>query len=112
VIPAIAIPVRQKPESGFECPDKHIEILKTFMPSVRKLVLIGWAGKEKVFLEMLRASLPKSAHAIVVGKDEDDAKLITNGLLEEGIPGSFEASVAKGFTGFIENGLADEFLSR
>lgn len=110
VIPAIAIPVQEKPGGSFdECPSEHVEALRACIPSAKTLMLIGWAGKEKKFLKMLEA-LPTDALGVVVGKNEDDAKEIIKGL--PGNPGSYQPSTAKGFTGFVEDGLDGEFLAR
>lgn len=111
VIPAIAIPVQQKPDPGFECPDKHVEVLKACIPSVTKLMLIGWAGKEKAFLEMLKA-LPKDTDVVVVGENQTDAEEIAGELNDQGIPCSFKASAARGFSKFVEEREADAFLAR
>ena len=112
VVPAIAIPVQQKPGPGFdECPDKHIGVLKACLPSVTRLIVIGWAGKEKTFLEMLRGSLSGSVLGVVVGQNRIDAERIIGDLITA-IPGSFKPSTAEGFSDFIKTRAVDEYLFR
>jgi len=110
VIPAIAIPVQEKRGPAFdECPPEHVEALRACIPFVNKVMLIGWQGKEKAFLKMLE-NLPSDALGMVVGAHSADAEKIRDGLVAE-IPGSYKASQANGFSKFIEEGFAEEFLS-
>lgn len=108
VIPAIAIPVQKKLE--FECPGEHLETLRTCLPLVTKLLVVGWQAKEDEFIGLLKRGLPPSVETMVVGKDEADARTITERLQGFGIPGSFRQSTARGFSRFIEDWAVDEFL--
>ena len=50
LFPAITIPAERK--TKFSCPNTHIEVLKKILPKVTKLLIIGWRGAEKHFLDM------------------------------------------------------------
>jgi hypothetical protein len=110
VVPAIAIPVQQKPGPEFdECPENHVDVLKACLPSVTKFIVIDWAGKERAVLDMLRASLSRSVLGIVVGQNKADAERIVVDLTKI-ICGVFKPSTAEGFSDFIKKREVDAFL--
>jgi hypothetical protein len=51
-VPAIAIPVESK--SLFECPPEHLSSLMKLLPSVTKILTIGWRATEEHFLSLLK----------------------------------------------------------
>ena len=53
--PAIAVPVEKKSE--FVCPELHLSTLANLIPSVSKIVTIGWRAMERHFLDMLTKRL-------------------------------------------------------
>lgn len=115
VFPAIAIPVQTKTESHFECPLAHLEHLKAMLPSVTKILIIGWQAREAHFLKMLRGMLPKLQRVMVVGAHAPDAKDTLIRFLDQiqlpYDPQSSNYSVAQGgFTSFVVNREGDEFL--
>jgi len=67
-------------EDTFEWPPRHRAYFEELLPSVTKILIIGWQAKEAHFTEMLREKLPMRgqtvAHILVVGKDADDGKAI------------------------------------
>jgi hypothetical protein len=57
-VPAIAIPVQEK--SSFECPSEHLNVLNESMRKTTKLLIIGWRGMEKHFLQLWNGlAMPK-----------------------------------------------------
>jgi len=53
--PALAIPVEKKSE--FMCPEDHKETLVSLLPSVTKIIAIGWRASEQHFLSLLKNRL-------------------------------------------------------
>jgi hypothetical protein len=81
VVPAIAIPVQTKTEDTFEWPAHHREYFEQLLPSVTKILIIGWQAKEAHFLKLLREKLPRGGltqitHLQVVGRDAAEANKI------------------------------------
>ena len=54
VFPALSIPVENKDE--FSCPPTHVEALEKMLPTVTKMITIGWRATEAEFLNRLLAS--------------------------------------------------------
>jgi hypothetical protein len=71
--PAIAIPVQNKTEETFVWPPNHVTQLQELLPSVTKILIIGWQAREAHFIELLRGSLPRVSHVMVVGSGPLDA---------------------------------------
>jgi hypothetical protein len=69
LFPVIAIPVQNKTEETFACPRTHLTYLQELLPSITKILIIGWQAREAHFLEMLRRGLTKDhlTHLLVVG---------------------------------------------
>lgn len=112
VFPAVAIPVQTKTENHFECPLAHREYLAKMLPTITKILIIGWQAKEAHFLQMLRDNLPKLTHAMVVGQHTpDSAEILTYFLRQIGKPGIPNTFYGEGgFTHFIVSQEGDEFL--
>lgn len=115
VFPAIAIPVQTKTASHFECPSAHLGHLTAMLPTVTKILIIGWQARESHFLQMLRGMLLKLQRVMVVGAHAPDAKDTLIRFLDQiqlpFDPLSSNYSVAQGgFTSFVVNREGDEFL--
>jgi len=68
--PAIAIPIEKKSE--FECPIEHLNALRSCLPEVKKILVIGWRGSEKHFMKELREQIKHPLKSMIVsGKPED-----------------------------------------
>jgi hypothetical protein len=96
VFPALAIPVENKDE--FSCPATHVERLRRLLPSVTRIITVGWRATEADFLDMLK--LTKGPDIMIVsgsteGVDETYANLVRV------IGRSSRCSVDKGFSGLI-----------
>ena len=59
IVPAIAVPVQTKTENFFEWPQSHRFTLEQHLPSVTKILIIGWQAKEAPSMQMLREKLPQ-----------------------------------------------------
>jgi hypothetical protein len=79
-MPALAIPVNTKTQ--FECPPGHIQRLREIIPTVTRLLTIGWRGSEESFLDLWRTTTPKPGVQVVSpgGPDETVANLERVGL--------------------------------
>jgi len=106
--PAIAIPVERK--DVFECPRDHLEALKTCLPLVTKVLIIGWRAMEYDFLTLLQDKLPRSGVSFfIVGKNQEDTRAISAQIADANIAGQF--NLAQGaFSDVASSRGADEFL--
>ena len=110
-LPALAIPVETKTESHFECPPEHLDALRSFLPKVTKILIIGWRATESHFLKLLQDNLKKTAMEVMVvaGKKEWAEDVCVN--LRKGV--NFTSIKAEhGLTEFILNREGEEFLKK
>jgi hypothetical protein len=75
--PAIAIPVQRK--QVFECPSDHVEVLRKLIPETNKLLIVGWRGAERHFVDLLR-TLPKHVQGLIVSGNEKEAQTVAHHL--------------------------------
>jgi len=109
VFPALAIPVEEKLD--FECPAEHVEALKSFLPNVTKILVIGWRATEKPFLEILKSGLGgRNPDITIVNGLSDNSQVAANNLQKVGITGKFRI-LNEGFTDFIRRDSGRVFLS-
>jgi hypothetical protein len=111
--PALAIPVEKKSE--FNCPPDHLRVLADLIPSVTKIITIGWRATEQHFLKMLKAPLTglrRDVDLMVVSGDITGVtETSTNLGLVNPASGSRYATVDKGFSGLIRNvAILEAFL--
>jgi len=100
ILPAIAIPVREKSE--FACPDDHLYTLEHALPSVTHVLCIGWRGAELQFLDRFIKPL-KSARFHIVAQSRDHAEQTTRTLSRwaEVRSEQFTSSMREGFSAFL-----------
>ena len=113
IFPAIAIPVQTKSDDYFECPAAHLAYLAKMLEKVKKILIIGWQGKEAHFLRMLRHNLPMLQQVMVVGAKRSDAEKTFKQFSEEIGKRIFEQNSyigEGGFTDFIVNQEGHEFF--
>jgi hypothetical protein len=117
IVPAIAVPVQTKTENFFEWPQSHRATLEQHLPSVTKILIIGWQAKEAHFLETLRDKLPRAGrqvtHILVVGKDADDSKAILHRFAAELGQSGYNTNhryTDGGFSRFVANREGEAFL--
>jgi hypothetical protein len=110
LFPALAIPVAKKDE--FSCPESHVQALRSALPEVIKIVVIGWRATEDDFLGLLRSSLKKQPPLMIVSGDDKGANETRDNMRKFGVVDMTNAiSVPSGFTGLISNlGLLERFL--
>jgi len=77
---------------------------------VTKLLIIGWRATEITFLQLLAENFRQDVRTMVVAGSSKGAKEIIRRLDQARIGGQFHASVG-GFTDFVKNREADEFLN-
>jgi hypothetical protein len=68
-VPALAVPVRRK--RVFECPDDQLRLLDELLPTVDLVLVVGWAGQEEHFLDLLRSRLRVQQRGAVVACGPD-----------------------------------------
>jgi len=110
VFPAIAIPVERK--SQFECPPEHLQALRSRLPNVTKVIVVGWRAKEDSFLELLSEELRAPLQIMVVEGTDEGAKAVESQLsrvLGSRVPDGIQ-SISTGFTDFILRRRAIQFL--
>jgi SIR2-like domain len=112
LFPAVAIPVENKP--SYECPPEQLKVLDECLPEVTKILVVGWRATENRFLETLAKSIRKVPRIMVVSNiqshaDEIAARIVTS-MREPAIQAHYVQTVAGGFTSFVVNRRADEFL--
>jgi len=117
ILPAIAIPVQTKSEDTFEWPTRHREYLEELLPSVTKILIIGWQAREAHFLQMLRERLPmggrRVARILAVGRNSADANATLHFFASELGQSGYKQSHAhanSGFSQFVANREGEAFL--
>jgi hypothetical protein len=110
LIPALAIPV-ERSKTGFICPEDHMNAFSEFLPSAKKLVIVGWRAAEQTFLGMLTAGLSPDVRTRIVSRDHASAGDIGNRLREAGLKGELKPVVVNGFTEFTKKKRLGEFLN-
>jgi len=107
IFPAIALPVESK--TGYECPAAHLEMLKSCISRVDKLLLVGWRATETDFLKLLRETLPGAVRCLTVAGSDDLARQTVDNIQRAGIEGDFRLAKG-GFTDLVVARAADPFL--
>jgi hypothetical protein len=98
LLPALAVPMRDK--DTFECPAEHIRLLNDALPSVRRLLVIGWRGADPKLLSLI-AERAKGLEAIqIVSRTMDSAIVTADHLRAAGITGDFRFQI-DGFSGLM-----------
>jgi hypothetical protein len=109
-VPAIAVPVRNK--ASFECPKEHVEELQRLLPSVTKILFVGWMGKEQHFLQMLKGSAKSLQLTMFVASGSGEATEIAKRVMEDiGRTSRQNTYITEGgFTEFIRQKQGDAFF--
>jgi hypothetical protein len=116
IVPAIAVPVQRKTDDTFEWPQSQRDALMSYLPSITKVLIIGWQAKEAHFLQMLRDNIPgrgRGLAILVVGKDAVDGKAILDHFASELGQSGYNPNYAcsnGGFTKFVGNREGEVFL--
>jgi len=112
VFPAIAIPVEKKAQ--FEFPQEMLETLAGLLPSISKMLVIGWRATEAHFLSLLgnrltgiRPGVPLHIVAGLESEAEETKVKIHRAMLNNQPNSSLDPG---GFTDFILSRRAEKFL--
>jgi len=97
-VPAIAVPVDSN--KTFECPDDQTRFLRDTASSVKRMLVVGWAGGDQHFLELLSACGCRPSK-IVIACGSADGSRHTNARLASAIPGINSRPVTSGFTDLL-----------
>jgi SIR2-like domain len=115
IAPAIAVPVQTKTENFFEWPQSHRAALEQHLPSVTKILIIGWQAKEAHFLKLLKERLPTGGltqitHLQVIGRDTAEAMNISKQFtadISRNVKKVDYGPTQGGFSHFVAQGLVD-----
>jgi hypothetical protein len=107
LFPALAMPVQEK--SDFECPDPHMESLKTSLPLITKIIVVGWKGADLHFLRLLKQFIKPRLPVCIVSGDSKAGQEVAAKFFEAGIPIAMKAFDG-GFSDFIVSREAETFL--
>lgn len=104
--PALAIPLETK--SSFECPAAHLADFEQLLPHVDRLIVIGWRGSERHFMERFNGKVQRTIPIQLVGHTSTDELTanLANGL---GMVGPWD-SVLGGFSQYLRTAALEEFL--
>ncbi|MGH8527083.1 MAG: hypothetical protein ACREXY_23625, partial [Gammaproteobacteria bacterium] len=103
-----AIPTEVK--KSFDCPNAQLEIMRRDMPNVDRILVIGWRGAEKHYLEELRQITGKATPVLVVSDSERGLDETTDNLTSTGLDGRSIGWSAGGFGAFMETNGLEAFL--
>lgn len=105
--PALALPLIAK--SNFVCPSTHMTALVDRLPSVDRILIIGWRGGESHFLKLLKDRVRKDASYLIInGKEVYGREALTN-LASSGIAGYYKI-LDQGFSDFVHSRGVEEFV--
>jgi hypothetical protein len=79
-LPALAVPTVSK--SSFECSPQHVESLAVLLPHVDRLLVVGWKGQEKTFLDMCAEHIPQGLTGLVISHEIGSATRIAEHLVD------------------------------
>ena len=103
-VPALKIPTVQK--DGFECPDEHIRTLEDRLHKVDRILVVGWKGTEKPFLNLLGKHLTGEVFITVVSDSQENGDATYRQLASTEIRVKGATVIAGGFSAFVEQRLA------
>ena len=106
--PALAIPMTDKED--FECPPGHLQALSQLMPKIDKIITIGWRGRERHFLKLLRGVSIKGVLIASVAKDEPEAEDTVLQIRQASVPVRHHQAFG-GFTNAVGNNLLVPLLT-
>jgi hypothetical protein len=116
-VPAIAIPVQEK--SSFELPRAHLEALTRYIDATTDLIVVGWRGMERHFLDLWHAKSPPEyapmgpphlKRVLIIDKG-DGVQTVETQLREVGLMDCEMELMADGFSEFLKGDRLEAFLS-
>lgn len=107
VYPALAIPIINK--QSFECPSEHLEQLSRVIGKAEKMLVVGWRGAEKHFLDLIKSSVAGEIEVeAVCGNKDYSTEPLTN-IQNHGINISGKPYDG-GFTEYMKSREAERFF--
>ena len=107
LFPALAIPVENK--SNYECPLEHVQLMERNLPRVTHMILIGWRGSEKRFLDSLTSNIQKDTRIMVISSGEAKAIEAIQRMKQANLWGDLFPAKG-GFSNAILSGEIENFL--
>lgn len=108
LLPAIAIPVTSK--FAFECPESHLDTLDASLKETMKILVFGWRGSERHFLDRL-SNLPGLAPKVqIVGASEEGTLETARNLASAGLDESRIDRFVDGFSDYLAADELESFL--
>ncbi|MGI8412829.1 MAG: hypothetical protein ACR2QA_10140 [Solirubrobacteraceae bacterium] len=110
MVPALAIPMEAK--TDFECPQSHLAALRSDLPAVRRLLIVGWRAAEPHVVDLLWGSdadsqsglMPGFSSLIVSGSKDDATQVASNlGRVIERSPTQWRLVEPSGFSALLAN---------
>jgi hypothetical protein len=107
LFPALAIPAEKKVD--FILPDYHLKRLKEFIPTLTKVLIIGWRATDAPFLELLKAT-PPAATVHIVSKDQTEGNQIAERMQHSRINAVGFFTNYSGFSNFLKRSHPEQVL--
>jgi hypothetical protein len=105
LLPAIAIPMHKKDQ--FELPREHEKQLAEILPSVSKVLVVGWRGAEDRFLQMLMTGLGSETEFLAVSSGKKSAEEVINTISKAGVQMKNYLTANGGFTSSLDKEIKD-----
>jgi hypothetical protein len=103
--PAITIPVQLK--SQFEFPQEHRAVLDEAVAEARKIVVVGWRGAEKHFVNLWKGTRTDLDLLVVAGTESGSRETLNN---LTPFAGGLVSQAGDGFSRFLDTDLLEKFL--
>jgi hypothetical protein len=105
VYPALAIPVEIKDQ--YECPGDHLEQLRSLLPAVSRVLVVGWRATEQHFTSEWSSLVPSDLERLgVVAEDDRAVGMTATNLERAGIRLSNLYPAGECFSGLMGDSLA------
>lgn len=112
-MPALALPVNK---NTHVCPESHIQVLKSVLPIINKILIIGWRAQDPRLIELLAEGLPtvNKIPTCIITKDEDKDNTLEKRVRKvyESVPQINIVNInSHGFTEALSEGVIENFLA-
>ena len=97
--PALAVPTTSK--HTFVCPQSHLERLKEIIPQIERIIVVGWRGRERHFLGLLKEGLKGNIPVVTACGSTEASPEPYNRMKEEGLPVALQMSLPLGFSEIV-----------
>jgi hypothetical protein len=109
LFPVLSIPVEH--ERGFECPAEHVQVLEEILPTVTKVLVIGWKAGDDLFRDLLIKKMGQAERITIISSNQASATKIATKIQNVGVKSSqYLSSKAEGFSEAITQGETQAFL--